>query len=91
MKCRLNALTCALSCLVPLPVLADTPTVVSDITTLDTMVVTGSKEAQAAGDTPAAISKVGAERIDAQKATVISEVLNTVPGVYMPQFGRATP
>lgn len=65
---------------------ASTSAVQVAATELDTIVITGSKEEQSLGDTPAAIGKIDAQRIKDYKPTVISEVLNTVPGVYMPQF-----
>ena len=55
---------------------------------LQTVVVTASREAQLRTDAPVAISKLGPAVIQDTKATLLTELLNKVPGVVMLNYGN---
>lgn len=55
---------------------------------LETMVVTASRTAQARTHTPLAISSLSARQIEETKPTLLTEVLNKVPGVLMVNLGN---
>ncbi|MBM3117222.1 TonB-dependent receptor [Jeongeupia naejangsanensis] len=60
----------------------------NDTPLLDEVVVSGSREATPLKETAAAIGKVDAKAIADAKPTSISQVLDTVPGVLMPDLGN---
>ncbi|RAW02128.1 TonB-dependent receptor domain-containing protein [Pseudochryseolinea flava] len=55
---------------------------------LQTIVVTGSREAALRTETPIAISKISSQLIDETKATSIHEVINKTPGVMMVNYNN---
>jgi iron complex outermembrane receptor protein len=55
---------------------------------LQTVVVTASREAQLRTDAPVAISKLSPTVIQDTKATLLSELINKVPGVVMLNYGN---
>jgi iron complex outermembrane receptor protein len=55
---------------------------------LQTVVVTASREAQLRTDAPVAISKVSPTVIQDTKATLLTELINKVPGVVMLNYGN---
>lgn len=59
-----------------------------DITQLDAVVVSASREGTSIKQTPAAISKLDGQTIAETKATFTGEVLNKAAGVYMVNLGN---
>lgn len=55
----------------------------SSVTSMQEVVITASREAQSRADVPMAISKLSATTINDSKATLITELINKVPGVAM--------
>ncbi len=55
---------------------------------LATMVVTASRTATTLGETPAPITRLDADTIEAAKPRLISDVLDRVPGVHMVDLGN---
>ncbi len=55
---------------------------------LQTVVVTASREAQLRTDAPVAISKLSPTVIQDTKATLLTELINKVPGVVMLNYGN---
>ena len=55
----------------------------SSTTNMQEVVITASREAQSRADVPMAISKLSAAAINDSKATLITELINKVPGVAM--------
>jgi outer membrane receptor protein involved in Fe transport len=55
---------------------------------METMVVTGSRDATRLTDTPLAISQIARDEIDSRHAAFTGEVLNKVPGLYMSDLGN---
>lgn len=56
--------------------------------TLDTIVVTASREGESINNTPAAISKINNKDIEAKHATFIGQLVNQTPGVLMNDLGN---
>lgn len=56
--------------------------------TLDTIVVTASREGESINNTPAAISKITSQDIEAKHATFIGQLVNQTPGVLMNDLGN---
>lgn len=56
--------------------------------TLDTIVVTASREGESINNTPAAISKINSQDIEAKHATFIGQLVNQTPGVLMNDLGN---
>lgn len=55
----------------------------SSITSMNEVVVTGNRDTQIRAEVPMAISKVNATTINETKATLLTEIINKVPGVAM--------
>ncbi|MEG0406089.1 MAG: TonB-dependent receptor, partial [Acinetobacter sp.] len=56
--------------------------------TLDTIVVTASREGESINNTPAAISKITSQDIENKHATFIGQLVNQTPGVLMNDLGN---
>ena len=58
-----------------------------DVTKIEDVVITGTREAQPLKETPATVNAVKGEEIKTVKPTHPSEVMNRVPGVYINSTG----